>query len=282
MITSLFEYRLSNENWNDYYYLSLRLSNSTLYNLTNYRKLEGLKGISDNIDIINGFFDNRNKFLVVMDKKKVEEFNELERIEYHNIEKLSNDNFKILRRLLGYSDEKIIDLLCHQFYKKPKKTKNGHLLKLAKIFFSNEYDKMRETLKMNFLRFIMEPIKTVTNFDDFISQFAENLESHSSLNFTKKMLRIAWEYAILNSVAEYEYEKEMLVKSDAFVIPEDSIIVFHKIPEKMYDDQRLLDIYLPSLKAKFKIKFVSGKYDAHKLVYPIVRYLDKIKTFNDF
>lgn len=276
-----FEYRLSHENWNDYYYLSLRFNNSTLYNLSNFNKLEGLKGISDNIEIINHFFDDSHKFLVVMDKNKVEELNELERVEYYDIYKLSKDDFKILRRLHGYSDSSITDMLAHQFYKKTRKTKNRRLLKITKIFFAKEYDRLREILESSFLGKILESIQSVKDFDDFISQFVESAEIFN-LKFTRENYKIAWEYAILNSVADYEYEKEVLVKSDVFVIPKDSIIIFHKIPEQMYDDQRLFDIYLPILKKNFKIKFTNGRYDSQKLVYPIVRYLDKIKTFNQF
>lgn len=48
------EYVLSTEKYNDYYYLVLRLNENTLINLESM-KLEGLKGISDNTNIINSF-----------------------------------------------------------------------------------------------------------------------------------------------------------------------------------------------------------------------------------
>lgn len=97
MIYNFYEYKLTTENYSKYYYLVLRLNEKTFENLIS-GKFKNLKGISDNVEIINRFFDIRD-ILLIMDKKSVKELNDIEEVKYYDIDFLVKDSFKNLKRL---------------------------------------------------------------------------------------------------------------------------------------------------------------------------------------
>lgn len=63
-------------------------------------KFVGLKGISDNPNIINSFFDVRDTLLVIDAQKVLEQNPDMFKIDYDNPHQLVSNNFEILNRLL--------------------------------------------------------------------------------------------------------------------------------------------------------------------------------------
>ena len=108
----------------DKFYLVLRDNIKTFESLSQL-EFKGLKGISDNPNIINSFFDIR-PILLVMDGKEVLKLNKnLQKIDYENPHQLVSNNFEILSRLLG-NDE----LLLRNIF-------NVMKVKIGDLFFNN-------------------------------------------------------------------------------------------------------------------------------------------------
>lgn len=221
MFTKLYEYILSTENYSKYYYLVLRLNEETLNNLAT-KELKGLKGISDSIDIINAFFDVRD-LMLVMKKEDVEKINEIEKIDYDDIDYLTKNNMEILRRIYDADDSYSIGSLLNQcvtklYSYKYTKNKTHQLITLYRKFYAL-MPITRKTLERNI--YDLKNIKTVKNYNDLLEK---SYEIFKKFNISKEDLDIMLKYIILNFAAIFKKEGEVKIKNKIFKIPDNSVL----------------------------------------------------------
>lgn len=297
MYKKFFEYKLSNENWSKYYYLVFRFDERTLQGLSD-GEFKGLNAISENIEIVNRFFDVR-PMMLIMDKTKVEDLNEIEKFNYYDIDYLCKDNFKNFKRVLDYDDEYDIDYILYQSFRKAdrflgellsrNRSKNSHYIKLRKLISTSKYLELFGILD-GYSSSVLKRIKSVKNFDDFISQFYREMYGEKiwdKIRFTeyndKKMIRNCFEFLIINHASLFEKEGEVLVKSDTFTIPEKSVLL---IKDTLFSDDYhatsnkiLMTQYNDKLKEIYKLKLIkfNKNYKEYLQTFALARYLDKIK-----
>lgn len=308
-----FEYKLTTENYSKYYYLVLRFDDRTLSGLAK-GEFAGLKGISDDIKIVNAFFDIR-PMLLVMDKEKVDKINEIEKFDYFNIDFLVKDNFKNFKSILQYDDDYEISYILYQSFRKvfelfgeissASRSENHQLIKLRRIIGSKKYQPLWKTLD-HYSNSVFDKIKYVKDFDDFISQFNRNMygekiwDKLKFIEWDKKMVRTCLEFLIINHASIFEHEGELLVKSETFKIPDGSILL---IKEELFagdseadinlnvnsneNNIRLMNKYMDDLKNRLKFKIIPYAKggiisSTHKSAFSFIRYLDKLKKFNEW
>lgn len=274
------EYNLSTENYSKYYYLVLRLNENTLNNLYTGR-LDGLNGISNSTNIINAFFDVRD-ILLVMDKKDVEELNFIEKINYDDIDALSKNNFKLLKRLYDVKDDYTIQSLLYQGFMKIKHGKDYK--KLRSIVF----DKLRD-LRYGLERNIHKLGDDFSNntYDEFIDKAYNKLKNALDFPFSKDDMEKVFRLNILNFSELFKHEEEIMVNSSTFIIPPKSVIFIkeqNKYSYKFEEVNNLLSRHLDKLKEKYYVKILPYKQshsaisDTHKQAFIYLRYLDKIRN----
>lgn len=274
------EYNLSTENYSKYYYLVLRLNDNTLNNLYT-GKLDGLKGISNSTNIINAFFDVRD-ILLVMDRKDVEELNFIEKINYSDIDALSKNNFKLLKRLYGVKDDYTIQSLLYQGFMKIKHGKDYK--KLRSIVFDKLSD-LRYGLERNIHK-LGDDFSNNT-YDDFIDKAYNKLKNALDFPFSKDDMEKVFRLNILNFSELFKHEEEIMVNSSTFIIPPKSVIFIkeqNKYSYKFEEVNNLLSRYLDKLKEKYYVKILPYKHsdsaisNTHKQAFIYLRYLDKIRN----
>lgn len=274
------EYVLTSEKYNNYYYLVLRLNEPTFKSLLDH-KLDGLKAISDNIKIVNSYFDVRD-ILLVMPKTGVDEINNLIKVDYDDIEQLCANNLSILKRLYDVKDSHANNSLLYQavqrisYIDRGLKQYNQQVIKL--------YNKIRRHNWQKFKKFTDDIYKlkdsVVINFDDLVDNYYNLL--HDS--YTKDELREFLTLIILSFSHIFRNEGEMLVSDKTFIIPDGSYIFIKKQQPDSYDTQskeELMMQYLPNLKKSYNVKllpYIYNKYigDTHKPVFAYIRYLDTL------
>jgi hypothetical protein len=299
MITSINEYNLKSENWEKYYYLVLKLNGETIDNLLK-GELKGLKGISDNVKIIDAFFDIRD-ILLIMNKDEVEKLNKIEKIDYDDVNLLTNNNFKVFKRMSG-SENSHIESIIYQGFRKLesfnsyKKYANDRLIKLYKLFYEGKLRYLLNWMDNNSYK-IIEKIGKVKNFKDFVNKIWKSVKEKIGADkdfATKEQVSSCLELILLNYANMFKREGEILIRSRTFKIPENSTLLI-KEPQQ-YDgflDDGKFDFLKKNknkLKKKFKLKILPKLSDpnnpymgaTHKQARPIVRYLDKIKSFENF
>lgn len=274
------EYNLSTENYSKYYYLVLRLNENTLNNLYTGR-LDGLNGISNSTNIINAFFDVRD-ILLVMDKKDVEELNFIEKINYDDIDALSKNNFKLLKRLYDVKDDYTIQSLLYQGFMKIKHGKDYK--KLRSIVFDKLSD-LRYGLERNIHK-LGDDFSNNT-YDDFIDKAYNKLKNALDFPFSKDDMEKVFRLNILNFSELFKHEEEIMVNSSTFIIPPKSVIFIkeqNKYSYKFEEVNNLLSRHLDKLKEKYYVKILPYKQshsaisDTHKQAFIYLRYLDKIRN----
>jgi len=285
MITKLYEYVLSNENFSRYYYLVLRFNEETFQPLIDC-KMEKLVGISDNVGIIPSFFDIRD-LLLIMDKKSVEDLNDVEKVNYESLDYLCEDSFKVLKRLAQVPTDSSINSLIYQgfrkceYYKHKKNLEiNNQLHKLEKI--KNNNISVFKYLDDNSYK-ILKNIEKTIDFNDFMEQVYKSLDVLKS-GLDKKIVRYIFEYVIIGYGILFKNEGEVFVKNEIFNIPEKSVLLIKEQNPNSYtfDEHKvILDKYIDELKKIYRVKqlkYKQGKIidDTHKISIPIIRYLDKI------
>lgn len=280
MITKFFEYKLSYENISNYYFLVLKFDEKTMINLVN-GEFKGLKGISDNINIIHSFFDIR-ELMLVMDKKSTEHLNKLENVQYDNVDYLTKNTFKVLKRLTQDSQDYPLEFLMYQGFRKH----NNHTYK-KNITISDKLIKLRKIVMKEHSTFqlmdnkcykILETIKKVKDFDDFINQVYNSLDN-LNIEYEKQKVRNVFEYIILSYSCIFKHEGEILIQDDTFYVPEKSLLLIKDIPSD--ENKNILGKYIDILKKRYRTKeipYVHGHIisPSYKLSIPIIRYLDKI------
>lgn len=273
------EYVLSTEKYNDYYYLVLRLNENTLINLESM-KFEGLKGISDNTNIINSFFDVRD-ILLVMKKQKVNQLNELKKIDYTNIDELCENNMALLKRLYHAADDYDIHSLLYQGMMKLSyinRRPTNFDDKIVKLY--NKLNKYNYKDIRNFERdlFSVKGIK-VESFKDLVTKTSEILT-----NYDTQVIEDIISVCILAFASMFKNEGEIIVKNNTFNIPPDSILFFKTPSKESYEYNEKLSLihkHLPVLEKLYYVKllpYIYGKYmpDTHKPVFAYIRYIDKL------
>lgn len=274
------EYNLSTENYSKYYYLVLRLNENTLNNLYTGR-LDGLNGISNSTNIINAFFDVRD-ILLVMDKKDVEELNFIEKINYDDIDALSKNNFKLLKRLYDVKDDYTIQSLLYQGFMKIKHGKDYK--KLRSIVFDKLSD-LRYGLERNIHK-LGDDFSNNT-YDEFIDKAYNKLKNALDFPFSKDDMEKVFRLNILNFSELFKHEEEIMVNSSTFIIPPKSVIFIkeqNKYSYKFEEVNNLLSRHLDKLKEKYYVKILPYKQshsaisDTHKQAFIYLRYLDKIRN----
>jgi len=292
MIQKFYEYKLSNENYIKYFYLVLKDEEETFKSLVD-GEFEGLQGISDSEKIINSFFDIRN-LMLIMDKDKVKNLNEIEKVKYDDVDYLTKDTFKVMGRLTGNILEGKVNIshLLYQGFRKHEYKKrsdmNDNLFKLDKMIHKSEYYYIFKYLDDNCYE-IFENIKKVKDFNDLVNQTHDSLLKHDK-DFPKYKIEKILEYLILSYAAIFKKEGEWLVMSKSFKVPENSIILIKSTHPSSYKVKLMSEIktkYLETLKEKYKVKilpYIPGSIinNTHKQAFPIIRYLDKLKNFESF
>lgn len=280
----LYEFQLSTENYSKYYYLVLRFNEKTLQNLVD-GKLVGLKGISDSENIINQFFDIRD-VLLVMKKEEVESINNLEPVNYDDVEYLSKDNLKVLKRLYQEPNDYNNGSLLYQgirkceYYKYGEFKNDNYLTSLNRKV--NKYYGLFHKLDRDYSHDLNE-IKYAKDYNDLLEQ-AFNIINPKDENFTKEIIDLFLKYIILTFASLFKKEKEVLVKNEVFIIPEKSFLFikhFHPDSGTQYDNEKIVEKYTDKLKKKYilrRLPFIRGGIipNTHKPVFAFIRYLDKL------
>jgi hypothetical protein len=280
----LYEFQLSTENYSKYYYLVLRFDEKTIQNLVK-GKFEGLKGISDSENIINHFFDIRD-ILLVMKKEAVESLNDLEPIKYDDIEYLSKDNLKILKRLYQIPNDYNNGSLLYQgirkceYYKYGEFKNDNYLTTLSRKV--NKYYSLFYKFDRDYSHDLNE-IKYAKDYNDLLEQ-TYNIINTKDENYTKEIIDLFLRYIILTFAALFKKEKEVLVKNEVFIIPEKSFLfIKNAYPDSAteYEHNLILDKYIDELKRRYifkRLPYIKGEIisNTHKPVFAFIRYLDKL------
>lgn len=302
MIQKFFEYKLSTENYNKYYYL-VTPGNIHTFNGLLKGKFEGLRAISGNIEMIDKFFGTFGKILIIMDKEAVDKMNELEPIDYYDIEYLSEDYFKVFKRI-WQQESNITGKVIYQalqyakdLYIPSSDSKQNYYEKLKRIFLSVKYTNLVDDL-VNDESYDFLKNAEFKNFEDLVDTYYKFVLNNLNIRADKNDIKNILEFSILSAVSYYKDEEEILIKSTYFKIPKGSYIIIKKRMDGELDfltsttNDNIIDFlndYSKVLEDKYKIKVIqtrlkSGKLFTlpHRMVYSFTRYIDKMKSFGDF
>jgi len=278
------EYNLSTENYDKYYYLVLKFNEETIKNLLS-GELKNLIGISDNINIINGYFDIRD-ILLVMKKESVQTLNEIEKVRYDDLVYLTKDNMKVLRRLYQVDDDYSTGSLLYQgirkteYFENYKKNIDNNLLKLYRQINGQMYDLFRELDERDIHKIGDLKIK---NYQELLDKSLQILNKEKP-KYKRDELDIMFQFIILAFASVFKNEGEILIKNNRFIIPDDTFIFIKENHPESYtyrNQDEILKKYIDRLKEKYTVKilpYIKGDIisQTHKPVFSFIRYLDKI------
>lgn len=217
-----------------------------------------------------------------MDRKDVEELNFIEKINYSDIDALSKNNFKLLKRLYDVKDDYTIQSLLYQGFMKIKHGKDYK--KLRSIVFDKLSD-LRYGLERNIHK-LGDDFSNNT-YDDFIDKAYNKLKNALDFPFSKDDMEKVFRLNILNFSELFKHEEEIMVNSSTFIIPPKSVIFIkeqNKYSYKFEEVNNLLSRHLDKLKEKYYVKILPYKQshsaisDTHKQAFIYLRYLDKIRN----
>ena len=281
-----FEYKLSSEQYDSYYYLVMEENGRRAIIGLLTGELVGLKGIANHTKVINVFLSYENDILLIMNKEDVNKINDIEKLKYYDVEYLVKDNFKKYKRVLGlkHSGNVLNHVMTSSNMGKFKD--NDRYNKLKNICNTEPYKKLHEYLGGNINWFLededldLEGNWSGQNLDELVSIIVGKMDNlvfdemdDGMPNYSEKMIRNILEYKIIGTSSYYADEEEYIVKSDTFKIPEQSTIIIHN-PSKAY----INELEFRNLEKKYKIKVIRRKEE----VFPIIRHLNKISTFDSF
>lgn len=233
-----------------YFYLVLNIKRSweSLIN----KEFIGLKGISDNPNIINGFFDIRDT-LLVMDGQKVLDLNpNMFKIDYDNPHQLVANNFYIINRIKQNDSRRYHDVFKTIFdtYSYDYKKDSEHREKYPDLYKTVQYLKRKDySLGELFEQEEKDKNIMINNVNDFVNwlyhegipkmkiETSTNVpygtEPYDPKKITKKLLYFIIQEGLKNSTKYWKAnEGEWLIKKDkikqerVFKIPEESKIYF--------------------------------------------------------
>lgn len=276
MIQRFFEYKLTSEAYDSYYYIVTDLDIRTIRGLI-AGEFIGLRGIANYTDVIKSFMNGPGNVLIIMNKDDVNKINSIEKFDYYNVDFLCKNNLKNLRRVLSFSGTRrlsnIIDNVIND-NTMGKSKDNGKYNKLKKLNSTSKYKELHELISDKIYD-LLSDIDHVENFEQLISIVTKRIKSYWGQNFkfSDEMIRNLFEYRIMGISSYYVNEKEYLVNSEVFKIPKDSNLIF-------WEDQgyKVTQENLDELNKRYKIKFVYNR----ESIFPIIRHLNKIKSFNDY
>ena len=269
------------DKYNEYYYLVMNIPSDRLLGDNNNRVIDGLKNrkfiglksISDNIGIINGFFDIRN-LAIIMPKVSTDIINKLEKIEYFDVNYLCNNDMEVLRRMYNVDSDYDNASLFSQIstrgsywqYKTPKiqndKTLNDFIkirnfafnnYKQYKIIQDSQHQILRGKKVKNFNHLVYIFYKFFKNTDN--DTLFRNLPYRSDKNLELELLTVECitnilKYLILSFSVCFSTEGEVLIKDNFFNIPDGStLIVKYKDNIKYFMDDE-------DIKNKYDIKYI--------------------------
>lgn len=296
MIQKYFEYKLSSESYNSYYYLVLE-EDDRVFNSLLYSNLHGLQGIANHIKVIDIFLSYENDILLIMNKDEVNKINDIEKFKYYDVDYLVKDNLQKMKRVLNYTQSREASEVMNHIMTTSKLSMgkfkdNDRYNKLKKICSTESYEKLLKFLQDKIYFFLGgnrayrdwgydrddEDIFKIKNFEHLVSTVKDAIdtmdfeeESNDIPNYNEKMIRNLLEYKIIGVSSYYADETEYIVNSSDFKIPEQSTLVIHNPTEKYVSRDKF-----EQLREKYKIKIIYNKAE----VYPIIRHLNKIKTFD--
>ena len=264
---------LYEEKYKKYYYLVVRIPDYK-YDIESERVKEyeplifgglqkgvftGLKGISDNIDILNAFFDIRD-MLLVMPKDSVDNINNnLFKIDYFDVHKLCENDMFLLRRIYQENpDYKLSHLFSqienrHSLFRDIKSNMFKVLKKHLSIHQLNKFYKIRKkALEIDILYLIENTVYKVldgieiNSFDELVDIFYTyyktvdvdilirnmpymSYQSGEELklkikSINRQMVSDSLRYIIVAFGCCFLSEGEILVNDKNFNIPNDTII----------------------------------------------------------
>jgi hypothetical protein len=277
------EYKLSTDNYEKYYYLVLKFNEDTLKNLLS-GKLKDLVGISDSTNIINGYFDIRD-ILLVMPKESVQALNDVEKVRYDDLEYLTNDNMKVLRRLYQVDSDYNTGSLLYQgirrteHFKHDKKNIDNNLLRLYRKVNGQMYSLFKE-LDLNIHK--IENLK-FKNYQELLDKSLQILNKEKP-KYKLEELDVMYQFIILAFASVFKSEGEVLIKNENFIIPDDTFIFIKSNHPESYTynkQNEILEKYIGKLKEKYTVKilpYIKGDIisNSHKPVFSFIRYLDKM------
>jgi hypothetical protein len=266
-------------------------------------KFVGLTGISDNVNILDSFFDIRD-MLLVMPKESVKKINtNLLKIDYFDVEKLCDNNMLLIKRLYGHYDtERNISFLFSQVLNKkdlfryPNSKTFDILKKNLDVYKLNLFYKIRKKASNTNLMFlidnsaylILSENESINNFSDLVDAFynyyktvdndvlANKLpyrrDKNLKLNMiTREMVEDAMRYIILSFSCCFLSEGEILVNNKYFNIPADTVIFLKNregsIIKNIVSEYKLDEIYKIKYVKDVEIKFKSlSPYFAKTLI----------------
>jgi hypothetical protein len=262
----------------------LKFNEETIKNLLS-GELKNLIGISDNINIINGYFDIRD-ILLVMKKESVQTLNEIEKVRYDDLVYLTKDNMKVLRRLYQVDDDYSTGSLLYQgirkteYFENYKKNIDNNLLKLYRQINGQMYDLFRELDERDIHKIGDLKIK---NYQELLDKSLQILNKEKP-KYKRDELDIMFQFIILAFASVFKNEGEILIKNNRFIIPDDTFIFIKENHPESYtyrNQDEILKKYIDRLKEKYTVKilpYIKGDIisQTHKPVFSFIRYLDKI------
>lgn len=282
MIQKFFEYKLSSEAYDSYYYIVLEENGRMAINGLLRGEFVGLKGIANHTKVIDVFLSYENDILLIMNKDEVDKLNDIEKFKYYDVEFLSKDNFKNLKRVLSFVQSRNLGSMMNHVIPSLNMGKfkdNDRYNKLRRLCATEPYEKLLEFLINKIYVFLIN--EEAENFDELVSivndaidtMVFEDEDNDEIPNYNKTMIRNILEYKIIGVSSYYADESEYVVNSESFKIPEQSTIIIHN-PSKAY----INEVEFKELESKYKIKVIWNK----KSALPIIRHLNKIKNFDVF
>ncbi len=203
------------ENYNEKFYLVIddvsRLLNSESF--LEKGTLKGLKGISENEDILNvlGTFCD---IFIEMDKNKVLEKNNLTKVIYDDINFLCDNNFKNFKRIKSYGLNLYND---YRFF-----TNYFSLISMEESYM---FDLKKENIELyefltskHFHNIIFTEKPELKNFDELLNYILHFLKMDENI------LRNDLSQLFISDAYKYRYEEEWINNIDEFIIPNNSII----------------------------------------------------------
>jgi len=187
--------------------------------------LEGISGISDNNRILMHWLGiGFRNAVVVMNAKNTLSVNEgnLRRVEYDNIEQLTNKNMAMLRRIFNADqgvkgNRKIIDNIFREIYRSALTSNDDgvrHLGSLMRDGYVSSYDinKRYENGEVE-----INSLEDLTKY--FWEEILKNTTAEDISSINPRTFQNLIKYSVLKGIHTYKSEGEWVISSSRLVIP---------------------------------------------------------------
>lgn len=201
--------------------------------------LHGLKGISASREIVGNFFHTSGNACLVMDPNEVMRDNDIEMIDYHDVDYLLSRNMKVLHRLFNKSIDKfgkrqILQTIFSEFSRYIRDLNHPEFHIFDYYGFPSKMSHIHDG----------QDISSVTDLVTFAEEAfneVKNKERFPDMDISPDLFRDGLISSVLKTAQWYEDESEWIVNSDTFNIPIKSTLLITKsdIVDQRYDEWKL-------------------------------------------